>query len=51
MDAWFDVTNALVTGGQGLVLLPAAGAELPLAVACAAVAARGPRPGRRAAPR
>ncbi|MFH7598897.1 hypothetical protein WDV06_27950 [Streptomyces racemochromogenes] len=40
MDAWFDVTTSLGTGGQGLALLLAAGAELPLAVACAVVAAR-----------
>ncbi|MFD0379853.1 hypothetical protein [Streptomyces sp. NPDC127112] len=40
MDAWFDVTTSAGTGGQGLALLLAAGAELPLAVACAVVAAR-----------
>ncbi|MFJ8164323.1 hypothetical protein ACIRBY_25835 [Streptomyces sp. NPDC096136] len=40
MDAWFDVTTSMGTGGQGLALLLAAGAELPLAVACAVVAAR-----------
>ncbi|MFF1556453.1 hypothetical protein [Streptomyces sp. NPDC058279] len=44
VDAWFDVTTSLGTGGQGLALLLAAGAELPLAVACAVVAARGAAP-------
>ncbi|MFF4326295.1 hypothetical protein ACGFY6_12085 [Streptomyces sp. NPDC048387] len=39
-DAWFDVTTSLGTGGQGQALLLAAVAELPLAVACAVVAAR-----------
>ncbi|WP_406084590.1 LPXTG cell wall anchor domain-containing protein [Streptomyces virginiae] len=43
MDAWFDVTTSAGTGGQGMALLLAAGAELPLAVACAVVAARRPR--------
>lgn len=40
MDAWFDVTTSLGTGQQGIALLLAAGAELPLALACAAVAVR-----------
>ncbi|MFE6836612.1 hypothetical protein ACFVFI_17505 [Streptomyces sp. NPDC057705] len=40
MDAWFDVTTSAGTGGQGMALLLAAGAELPLALACAMVAAR-----------
>ncbi|MFG2985213.1 hypothetical protein ACGFYQ_28795 [Streptomyces sp. NPDC048258] len=40
MDAWFDVTTSLGTGQQGMALLLAAGAELPLALACAAVAVR-----------
>ncbi|WP_327417094.1 hypothetical protein [Streptomyces sp. NBC_01233] len=39
-DAWFDVTTSAGTGGQGMALLLAAGAELPLALACARVAAR-----------
>lgn len=43
MDAWFDVTTSGGTGGQGTALLLAAGAELPLAVACAVVAVRRPR--------
>ncbi|MFB7255041.1 LPXTG cell wall anchor domain-containing protein [Streptomyces nojiriensis] len=43
MDAWFDVTTSAGTVGQGTALLLAAGAELPLAVACAAVAVRRPR--------
>ncbi|WP_051782338.1 MULTISPECIES: hypothetical protein [unclassified Streptomyces] len=43
MDAWFDVTTSAGTDGQGMALLLAAGAELPLAVACAVVAARRPR--------
>ncbi|MCX5302599.1 MULTISPECIES: hypothetical protein [Streptomyces] len=43
MDAWFDVTTSAGTGGQGMALLLAAGAELPLAVACAVVAGRRPR--------
>ncbi|MFC9295473.1 hypothetical protein ACFTWH_04880 [Streptomyces sp. NPDC057011] len=40
MDAWFDVTTSAGTGGQGTALLLAAAAELPLAAACAVVAAR-----------
>ncbi|MBT2406133.1 hypothetical protein J7I97_13115 [Streptomyces sp. ISL-87] len=40
MDAWFDVTTSAGSGGQGMALLLAAGAELPLALACAVVAAR-----------
>uniref|UniRef100_A0AAU2JXZ7 LPXTG cell wall anchor domain-containing protein n=1 Tax=Streptomyces sp. NBC_00049 TaxID=2903617 RepID=A0AAU2JXZ7_9ACTN len=40
LDAWFDVTTSAGTGGQGMALLLAVGAELPLAVACALVAAR-----------
>ncbi|MFG2709981.1 hypothetical protein ACGFX2_05380 [Streptomyces goshikiensis] len=40
VDAWFDVTTSAGTGGQGMALLLAAGAELPLALACATVAAR-----------
>ncbi|MFD9409954.1 LPXTG cell wall anchor domain-containing protein [Streptomyces sp. NPDC059989] len=40
MDAWFDVTTSAGTGGQGMALLLAAGAELPLAAVCAVVAAR-----------
>ncbi|OKI52156.1 hypothetical protein AMK15_30275 [Streptomyces sp. MJM1172] len=40
VDAWFDVTTSAGTGGQGMALLLAAGAELPLAALCAAVAAR-----------
>ncbi|WP_329192830.1 MULTISPECIES: hypothetical protein [unclassified Streptomyces] len=40
VDAWFDVTTSLGTGGQGPALLLAAGAEVPLAVACVVVAAR-----------
>ncbi|MGW6575607.1 hypothetical protein ACWGAN_26065 [Streptomyces sp. NPDC054945] len=43
MDAWFDVATSAGTDGQGMALLLAAGAELPLAVACAVVAARRPR--------
>ncbi|WP_405496973.1 hypothetical protein [Streptomyces sp. NBC_00096] len=39
MDAWFDVTTS-AGSEQALALLLAAGAELPLAVACAAVAVR-----------
>lgn len=39
MDAWFDVTTS-AGSEQALALLLAAGVELPLAVACAAVAAR-----------
>ncbi|MER5417667.1 hypothetical protein [Streptomyces virginiae] len=42
MDAWFDVTTSTGTDDQGMALLLAAGAELPLAVACAVVAARRP---------
>ncbi|MGW6709871.1 hypothetical protein ACWGDE_33975 [Streptomyces sp. NPDC054956] len=38
-DAWFDVTTS-AGGEQTLALLMAAGAELPLALACAAVAGR-----------
>ncbi|WP_328296701.1 hypothetical protein OG389_02045 [Streptomyces sp. NBC_00435] len=38
-DAWFDVTTS-AGSEQTLALLLAAGAELPLAVACAAVAVR-----------
>ncbi|MCX4539584.1 hypothetical protein [Streptomyces sp. NBC_01565] len=45
MDAWFDVTTSAGTDGQGAALLLAACAELPLALACAAVAARGEAPG------
>ncbi|MFB6616691.1 hypothetical protein ACIGFK_33780 [Streptomyces sp. NPDC085524] len=40
MDAWFDVTTSAGTAEQGMALLLAVGAELPLAVACAVVAAR-----------
>ncbi|MFD7262735.1 hypothetical protein [Streptomyces sp. NPDC059874] len=40
MDAWFDVTTSAGTAEQGMALLLAVGAELPLAIACAAVAAR-----------
>ncbi|MEV7525346.1 hypothetical protein [Streptomyces sp. NPDC091371] len=40
MDAWFDVTTSAGSSGQGTALLLAVGAELPLAIACAAVAAR-----------
>ncbi|MFD3554682.1 LPXTG cell wall anchor domain-containing protein [Streptomyces goshikiensis] len=40
VDAWFDVTTSAGTGGQGTALLLAAAAEVPLALACAAVAAR-----------
>ncbi|MFF4319060.1 hypothetical protein [Streptomyces sp. NPDC001568] len=40
MDAWFDVTTSAGTSGQGAALTLAVGAELPLAVACAVVAAR-----------
>lgn len=39
MDAWFDVTTS-AGGAQVVALLLAVGAELPLAAACAAVAAR-----------
>lgn len=39
MDAWFDVATS-AGSEQTLALLLAFGAELPLAVACAAVAAR-----------
>ncbi|MFJ5633498.1 hypothetical protein ACIQF5_12665 [Streptomyces goshikiensis] len=42
VDAWFDVTTSAGTAGQGTALLLAAGAELPLAALCAAVAARRP---------
>lgn len=38
-DAWFDVTTS-AGGERALALLLAAGAELPLALACAAVAGR-----------
>lgn len=40
MDAWFDVTTSAGSGGQGVAVLLAAGAELPLALACTVVAAR-----------
>ncbi|MEW2135302.1 hypothetical protein AB0892_01625 [Streptomyces sp. NPDC005409] len=40
MDAWFDVTTSAGGDGQATALLLAAGAELPLAVALAVVAAR-----------
>ncbi|MFD9358590.1 hypothetical protein [Streptomyces sp. NPDC060031] len=40
MDAWFDVTTSAGTSGQGMALLLAAAAEVPLAVACAVIAAR-----------
>ncbi|MFJ8017927.1 hypothetical protein [Streptomyces sp. NPDC096339] len=40
MDAWFDVTTSAGTAEQGMALLLAVGAELPLAAACAVVAAR-----------
>ncbi|MFJ6795126.1 hypothetical protein [Streptomyces sp. NPDC091268] len=40
MDAWFDVTTSAGSSGQGLALLLAVAAEVPLAVACAVVAAR-----------
>ncbi|MER5887220.1 hypothetical protein ABT160_25645 [Streptomyces sp. NPDC001941] len=41
VDAWFDVTTSAGTPGQGAAILLALGAELPLAVVCAGVAARG----------
>ncbi|MEU4729854.1 hypothetical protein [Streptomyces sp. NPDC023588] len=40
MDAWFDVTTSAGGDGRTTALLLAAGAELPLAVALAVVAAR-----------
>ncbi|MCX5380078.1 hypothetical protein [Streptomyces sp. NBC_00091] len=40
MDAWFDVTTSAGTAGQGMAMLLALAAELPLAAACAVVAAR-----------
>ncbi|MCX5011007.1 hypothetical protein OG765_08405 [Streptomyces sp. NBC_00555] len=40
MDAWFDVTTSAGSDGQGMALLLAVGAELPLAAALAVVAAR-----------
>ncbi|MFE2168359.1 hypothetical protein ACFXB3_25370 [Streptomyces sp. NPDC059447] len=40
MDAWFDVTTSAGTPEQGMALLLAVAAELPLAAACAVVAAR-----------
>ncbi|MEU9715779.1 LPXTG cell wall anchor domain-containing protein [Streptomyces sp. NPDC047976] len=39
-DAWLDVTTSAGTAGQGAAVLMALAAELPLAVACAVVAAR-----------
>ncbi|MEU8777724.1 hypothetical protein [Streptomyces sp. NPDC048606] len=39
-DAWFDVTTSMGTDGRGAALAMALAAELPLAAACAAVAAR-----------
>ncbi|MEU8461028.1 hypothetical protein [Streptomyces sp. NPDC029003] len=40
MDAWFDVTTSAGTSGQGMALVLALAAELPMAGLCAAVAAR-----------
>ncbi|MET8749897.1 hypothetical protein ABZW32_07390 [Streptomyces sp. NPDC004667] len=40
MDAWFDVTTSAGTSGQGMALVLALAAELPMAGVCAAVAAR-----------
>ncbi|MEU8497148.1 hypothetical protein AB0C86_10475 [Streptomyces lavendulae] len=40
MDAWFDVTTSAGTSGQGMALVLALGAELPMAAVCAVVAAR-----------
>ncbi|MEU3726804.1 hypothetical protein [Streptomyces sp. NPDC031705] len=39
-DAWLDVVTSAGTAGQGTAVLLALAAELPLAVACAVVAAR-----------
>ncbi|MFF5703485.1 hypothetical protein ACFY7H_13395 [Streptomyces sp. NPDC012794] len=39
-DAWLDVATSAGTSGQGAAVLLALAAELPLAVACAVVAAR-----------
>ncbi|MFE3760481.1 hypothetical protein ACFXPI_01760 [Streptomyces sp. NPDC059104] len=40
MDAWFDVTTSAGTSGQGMALVLALAAELPMAGVCAVVAAR-----------
>lgn len=40
MDAWFDVTTSAGTSGQGMALVLALGAELPMAGVCVVVAAR-----------
>ncbi|MFJ1865154.1 hypothetical protein ACIOD1_11025 [Streptomyces sp. NPDC088097] len=40
VDAWFDVTTSAGTGGQGMALVLALAAELPLAALCATVAVR-----------
>ncbi|MFG2617394.1 hypothetical protein ACGFXC_07190 [Streptomyces sp. NPDC048507] len=40
MDAWFDVTTSAGTSGQGMALVLALAAELPMAGLCAVVAAR-----------
>jgi LPXTG-motif cell wall-anchored protein len=44
MDAWFDVTTSSGGSGRAVAVLLAVAAELPLAAACAALAARGHRP-------
>lgn len=40
MDAWFDVATSAGTSGQGMALVLALTAELPMAGLCAVVAAR-----------
>ncbi|MQY08306.1 hypothetical protein [Actinomadura macrotermitis] len=45
MDAWFDVLMSPAGGERALALALAAGAELPLAAACAVLAARAFAPG------
>lgn len=40
MDAWFDVATSAGTSGQGMALVLALAAELPMAGVCAVVAAR-----------
>ncbi|MCC0099486.1 hypothetical protein K7B10_32865 [Streptomyces flavotricini] len=42
MDAWFDVTTSAPGSARAAAVALAACAELPLAAACAAVAARRP---------
>ncbi|WP_267000844.1 LPXTG cell wall anchor domain-containing protein [Streptomyces sp. NBC_00354] len=45
MDAWFDVTTSAPGGARATALALAVCAELPLAAACAALAARRPHHG------